>query len=218
MEYRYSFKAPLAQVREYAPSDANDFHCLRSDHISNPLVSVIMPVYNTEAYVHEALTSIRDQSLKEIEIICIDDGSSDGSLAILLKNAEQDARISVYTQKNSGQGTARNEGILEARGHYIYFMDSDDLLEPSALASLYERASANDLDILCFAGSSFFDDSSLIASHSWIANDYAIHDNVSPAAGCDLLCRLCETGSFSASACLKLFSRPFLLEHHLAFP
>ena len=100
-------------------------------------VSVVIPVYNTEKYVREAIESIIHQSLKELEIIIINDGSTDGSPEILKEISNTDHRIQVYTQTNQGQSTARNFGISHARGKYIYFMDSDDLLEEDALESCY---------------------------------------------------------------------------------
>ena len=100
-------------------------------------VSVVIPVYNTEKYVREAIESIIHQSLKELEIIIINDGSTDGSPEILKEISNTDHRIQVYTQTNQGQSTARNFGISHARGKYIYFMDSDDLLEEDALEACY---------------------------------------------------------------------------------
>ena len=93
-----------------------------------PEVSVIIPIYNTAAYLRKALDSICDQTLKELEIILIDDGSTDGSRGIIEEYAERDARIRWHAQPNQGQGVARNTALALATGRYIYFMDSDDLL------------------------------------------------------------------------------------------
>ena len=101
-------------------------------------VSVIIPIYNTEKYLAECLESIINQTLKQIEIICIDDGSSDGSAAILKEYAQNDLRISMYTQKNRGVSAARNVGVRHARGKYLFFMDSDDILEKNALEILVQ--------------------------------------------------------------------------------
>ncbi len=97
---------------------------------ADPLVSVIIPVYNTEKYLQECLNSLRRQRLKNIEIICIDDGSTDSSLTILKKYAAKDSRVTVLCQPNLRAGAARNAGLAVARGKYIHFMDSDDTLQP----------------------------------------------------------------------------------------
>ena len=90
-----------------------------------PKVSVIVPVYNTEEYLCKCLDSIIEQTLKEIEIICIDDGSNDNSLDILKNYAKKDKRITVISQKNLHAGVARNAGITVAKGEYLSFLDSD---------------------------------------------------------------------------------------------
>jgi len=116
--------------------------------VSNmPKVSVIVPVFNTAQYLEECLTSILNQSLADIEIICIDDGSKDGSLGILRRFSESDNRIKVLTQENSGAGVARNLGMKHATGTYLSFLDSDDVFEPSMLERLYNLAEERDLDI-----------------------------------------------------------------------
>lgn len=110
-------------------------------------VSVIMPVYNEEACLEESLISVMNQTLREIEIICVDDGSTDNSLTILKNHAEQDERIKVLQQNNSGPGPARNLGIKIAKGEYLAFLDSDDKFEPEMLENLYAMAKEDDLDV-----------------------------------------------------------------------
>ena len=118
----------------------------------NPLVSVIVPVYNTSKYLRQCLDSILSQTLKEIEIICVDDGSTDKSLEILLEKESQDSRIIVLQQKNKGAGAARNYGISEARGDYIAFMDSDDWYpSDDVLEELYNLC--NDFKVSIAGGS-----------------------------------------------------------------
>lgn len=118
--------------------------------ISKPRVSVIIPVYNTEAYVEEAVRSIMNQTLRDIEIIIIDDGSTDNSLSVIKKLALEDNRIAYHSQANQGQSVARNVGIEKARGEYIYFMDSDDVLEEEAFASCVEMVVREKLDFVLF--------------------------------------------------------------------
>ena len=113
-------------------------------------VSVIIPIYNTEKYLKECLNSVINQSLVDIEIICINDGSTDNSIEILNEFKKQDGRISVISQDNQGQAVARNKGLSLANGEYIYFMDSDDILDLTALEKVYSLSKENDLDLIIF--------------------------------------------------------------------
>lgn len=115
-----------------------------------PKVSVIIPVYNTEKYVKDAILSIINQTLKEIEILVINDGSTDNSLQIITEIAKKDNRMQIFSQENKGQSIARNVGIEKARGEYIYFMDSDDLLDLEALECCYNKCEVERLDFVFF--------------------------------------------------------------------
>ena len=131
--------------------------------MNTPIVSVIIPVYNTENYVRDAISSIQNQTLSDIEIIAVNDGSTDNSLSILNDISEKDPRVHVISQKNAGQSTARNTGFDIAKGKYVYFMDSDDLLEKTALEKCYKKCEINDLEVvtfdaLTFGQSGFFND------------------------------------------------------------
>ena len=110
-------------------------------------ISVIIPVYNVENYLRECLDSITSQTVKDIEIICIDDGSTDNSPEILKEYQKKDSRIKIITKENGGQATARNLGIKEAQGEYIAFIDSDDFIESEMLEKLYTKAKDDNLDI-----------------------------------------------------------------------
>ena len=110
-------------------------------------LSVIIPVYNVENYLRECLDSITSQTVKDIEIICIDDGSTDNSPEILKEYQKKDSRIKIITKENGGQATARNLGIKEAQGEYIAFIDSDDFIESEMLEKLYTKAKDDNLDI-----------------------------------------------------------------------
>ena len=114
-------------------------------------VSVIVPVYNTEKYLEECLDSITSQTLSDIEILCIDDASTDSSGEILNRYAEADNRIRViHLAETRKQGYARNLAMKSAVGEYTYFLDSDDLIPEDALSTLYDIASKDDLDVLVF--------------------------------------------------------------------
>ena len=96
-----------------------------------PLISVIIPVYNTEAYLERCLVSVLSNTYRDLEVICINDGSTDGSLEILNAFARQDERVTVIDKKNGGLSAARNDGLRRATGEWIAFIDSDDWTAPS---------------------------------------------------------------------------------------
>lgn len=114
---------------------------------STPQVSIIIPVYNTEKYLNECLDSIIAQTFKDIEIICVNDGSTDNSLKILESYQKKHKNIKIITQKNGGAGKARNTGLEAAKGKYICFWDSDDIFEPKAIETLYTQAEKSEADI-----------------------------------------------------------------------
>ena len=126
-----------------------------------PKVSVIIPVYNTEKYLEECLNSVENQTLKDIEIICVNDGSTDKSLEILNNHANKDSRIKVISQENGGVSHARNTGIENSRGDYIAFIDSDDLIVPHAYETMYYNALRYNVDMVNSRFSYFSDGESI---------------------------------------------------------
>ena len=118
-------------------------------------VSVIVPIHNSEKYLRECLDSIVSQSLKSIEVICVDDGSTDGSAAILNEYKRLDPRVRVITQTQCGVSSARNHGIAAAVGEYLAFVDSDDLIDRNAYKNAYAKAKKTNADIVVFGGQSF---------------------------------------------------------------
>lgn len=115
-----------------------------------PKVSVILPVYNQEKYLAKALDSLQNQTLREAEFICVNDGSKDGSLNILRDYAARDSRVKIIDQKNQGCGPARNSGLRAARGEYIAFLDPDDWFESDALEELYTKSKQQNCDMIVF--------------------------------------------------------------------
>lgn len=113
-------------------------------------VSVIIPVYNAERHLEQCVRSVLSQTLRDIEILCVDDGSTDASPGILARLAREDARITVLTQKNAGAGAARNHGLRHARGEYLSFLDADDFFEPRMLEEAYTRAQRDAAQIVIF--------------------------------------------------------------------
>lgn len=110
-------------------------------------VSVIIPVFNTEKYINKCLSSLVNQTLDDIEIICVNDGSADNSLEIIEKIANNDARIKIINQEHKKQGAARNAGLKIAEGEYIGFVDSDDWIDLNYYEMLYNTAKKYDADI-----------------------------------------------------------------------
>jgi glycosyltransferase involved in cell wall biosynthesis len=113
-------------------------------------ISVIIPVYNVEKYLRECLDSIVNQSLKNIEIICVNDGSTDNSLEILNEYAQKDDRFVILSQANQGQGVARNKGIDVAQGEYIMFVDPDDWIATGMLELIYNEFKRSNVDVIQF--------------------------------------------------------------------
>ena len=112
-----------------------------------PKVSLVVAVYNLEKYIVECLESIVNQTFKDLEIICVNDGSKDNSLNILEDYAKKDSRIRVISQPNQGSGAARNTGLAAANGEYVQFLDGDDYFEPDMVEKLYNLAKTCDADI-----------------------------------------------------------------------
>lgn len=115
---------------------------------STPKVSIIVPVYNCEKYLHQCVDSIVTQTLKEIEIILVDDGSTDGSPAICDEYAAKDSCVKVIHKKNEGMGVAYNTGMAESKGEYIGFVETDDWIEPEMYEELYAKAIEENVDVV----------------------------------------------------------------------
>lgn len=123
-----------------------------------PKISIIVPVYNSEKYLKDCLDSCISQTLSDIEIICVDDCSTDNSLEILEEYKTKDSRVKVfYHETNKKQGAARNTGIKNAAGEYIWFIDSDDFIDKNACQLLYDTIKKHNVDLLSFCGISFSD-------------------------------------------------------------
>lgn len=176
-------------------------------------VSVIIPVYNTEAYVADALNSILDQTLREIEVIVINDGSTDNSYEVVKSIADSDDRISLYQQENKGLSETRNRGMSMAQGKYIYFMDSDDLLDKNTLLECYEKCKAHDLDFVFFDADVFGESVGTLN-----LNYHRTHlINAETCTGISMLEHFFEVGGYQPSACLSFIRSSFLKRIGLSF-
>lgn len=185
--------------------------------MEQPKVSVIMPVYNTETYVAQAIQSVLDQDLRDIELIVVNDGSTDRSLAVIESWAVRDNRLQVITQQNRGLSGARNAGLALANGKYIYFMDSDDILLPDTFSSCYEYCESDNLDFVFFDAEVFSDeihDAAVLNKFSYKRKRFLPYV---VRAGDEAFEQLLQTFEFFSSACLIFCRRDLLLGKQLLF-
>ena len=181
----------------------------------HPKVSVIIPIYNTCHYVQEALESICRQTLTELEIIAIDDGSTDSSRKVVEQVAATDMRIRVYSQANQGQSITRNNGMQYVQGKYVYFMDSDDRLEADTLETCYSACEAGQLDFVCFDADILNKDHPCARHFNYDRSACAQPKQV--YKGVELLQRQLSARVFSPSPCLNLISTSYLKTSGLTF-
>ena len=177
-------------------------------------VSVIVPVYNVERYLRKSILSIINQTLKEIEIILIDDGSTDSSLSIMKELGKEDTRIKIFSQPNHGQSVARNIGLVNAIGEYIYFFDSDDILEEKTLEECYNKCKSQQLDFLFFDADVFSDENISLGTTTYNRTSKFIDQVYN---GSDLLTQQMASDSYSASVCLTFISKKYLDSINLFF-
>ena len=124
-------------------------------------ISVIMPVYNVESYLSNSLTSILEQTVQDITLICINDGSTDSSLSILEEYARRDARIVILNQENKGASAARNKGLDHVHTPYVTFIDADDIVHPQYLEILLDAITEYDVDFVWCKDKKFYKDSEI---------------------------------------------------------
>lgn len=166
-------------------------------------VSVIVPVYNSEKYLDKCINSLLKQSLKEIELIFVNDGSNDNSSAIIKKYRETDKRIVLVEKQNGGQASARNLGLTYARGEYVAFVDSDDYVDKDMYKILYQKAVNGNFDIL-ICNYYIEQDGNLIESRNKTINSEEIISNS-------------QYMMSSPSPCDKLFKKQFLINSNFKF-
>ena len=183
-----------------------------------PFISVIIPVYNVELWLAETLDSVLAQSLKEIEIICVNDGSTDGSREILSRYAAADPRIKIIDRENGGLSAARNTGLDAAAGCYVYFLDSDDMIEKDTLSHCYDEMQCGDLDLLFFGGRLHFENEAVYRAHRKLAGYYRLNGNYPTITnGKDLFQRMIYFTDFVSTVSLQMANRFFLNENNLRF-
>ena len=177
-------------------------------------ISVVMPIYNAADFLRAALDSVISQTLKEIEIICVDDGSTDNSLEIIKEYQKNDERVRIVTETNAGPALARNNGIRRVRGEYIAFLDADDFFESTMLEEMYKEAKKNDLDIVICDYDVYNNKKSTFTKPS-----PADHEEIVVAGGVTSKSDHpnCIFSCTNLSAWNKLFKTSFVVDKNLAF-
>ena len=179
-------------------------------------VSVVLPVYNVENYLRDCLDSIVNQTLKDIEIICINDGSPDNSLEILREYEAKDNRITVINQENGGHAVATNRGLKLATGECLFSMDSDDILELNALELSYNRLKEKDVDFVMFKAINY-DDTNDVYYESEVYSMNKIYAKVG-----DEVFNYHDIGELMFESCVtpwnKLYKREFIIENNIHYP
>lgn len=179
-------------------------------------VSVVIPVYNVEKYLNECMDSIVNQTLSDIEIICINDGSTDNSLDILQEYASCDDRIIIFNQKNQGHAVATNKGIEMARGEYLFLMDSDDILKLNALELTYNEISEKKVDFVLFKSLNYDDQ-----KDEYYESENFSMNNIFEVVGNEIF-DYNDIKELMFNACVtpwsKLYSREFIIRENIRFP
>lgn len=178
-------------------------------------VSVILTVYNKEDYLAECLDSICAQTLKEIEIICVDDGSTDSSREILEEYRKKDSRIRTIYQENAGPGIARNNGIANARGKYLSILDGDDFFEKDMLELAWKKAEEDKADFVVFGADLFYTETGKYEEAPWTLRKEECPP-YSPFHRRQMTDNIFKV--FVGWAWDKLYNREFVKKNCLAFP
>lgn len=179
-------------------------------------VSIIVPVYNVEKYLRQCLDSAVGQTLKGIEIIAVNDGSTDGSLYILQEYKKKYNNFFIINQKNKGLSAARNSGLSNAKGKYVYFLDSDDYIDKSLCEICYTECEKDKLDSITFDAEVFYDNDELIKNNKFNYNRKGkVPSNV--MMGLQFYELLLRRKSYKSSVWLFFYKRDFLIKNDIKF-
>ena len=211
--YKGRHKDFYAFCRTVAEQDYDTYIAARG-----PMLSIIIPVYNTARYIGECLDSILQSDCSETEIICIDDGSTDASQAILHRYASVHPEVQAYTISHAGISGARNYGLAKAKGRYIQFVDSDDKLTPDTISSIITVMEREWLDVCFFGAHSFYETPQLKEKYPVYEKNYIrqhLYPGVRSAAALyeDLNCH----GEWRVCVTMQVFRREFLNRYGITF-
>jgi len=183
-----------------------------------PKVSLVIPAYNVAPYLSCCLNSVTGQTLEDIQIICVNDGSTDKSGDILKQFAAKDERIMVIQQRNGGLSSARNVGASVATGEYIYFLDSDDFISLTAMEKLYTCARERELDLLAFDAMAFFEDDSLRSQNAHYEAFYRRRQRYPDVmSGARLFTAMSVNDDYRTSVCLQFINNNYYRSAGLHF-
>lgn len=178
---------------------------------NKPKISIIIPFYNVEPYVKRCLNSLTNQTFSDIEILCINDGSTDNTLEVLKSSSTSDDRIKIITQQNKGVSAARNTGIKNAKGEFLLFIDGDDYIELNSCELLYQKALETDADMICFWRKYIYDNKKeknpLPKNISALNKVYKFNDNISGTFKDLFGCFMCD----------RLYKKSFLTDNNIYF-
>lgn len=181
-------------------------------------VSIIIPVYNDEKFLSEALNSAVNQNFDNYEIICVNDGSTDRTEELLLDFKSKYKNIKVLSQENRGLSAARNFGLAEAKGDYILFMDSDDMLEENTLSTAWNCCMKKELDVLFFSFTNFCNDKELSLRYcDKIKQKKRLTEYTNVLSGQDMFVRQNETKEYYVVVWAQMIKRSFLLKNGINF-
>ncbi|WP_066633812.1 glycosyltransferase [Desulfolucanica intricata] len=183
---------------------------MKGREMVNPIISIVVPVYNVEQYLDRCVNSLINQTFKDIEIILVDDGSTDNSPKLCDEYARQDNRIKVIHKKNGGLSDSRNMGIHYAKGEYILFVDSDDYIENDTCEKFANIVSEQEVDIV-IGGAKKITSSEV----KKMLPSTSLYNSV--LSGSDYLKHELKHNCAKMAACLNLYRRKFLLENNLFF-
>ena len=201
----------------YENSNIDDkFDVIRKS--DNVKVSVIVPFYNDEKYVSDCLESLRDQTMKELQIICVNDGSQDNSRSIVEEFSKYDERIEIIDKENGGLSSARNVGISRAKGKYLMFLDSDDYLDLDSIRYLYTVAEQDDTDIIDFDAVAFFETKEDEEKNSNYKSFYERKYNSNEVClGEEYFSECIQNNDFKPSVCLHFMKTSFIKDNGITF-
>ena len=179
-------------------------------------VSVIIPIYNTEKYLQDCLDSIEKQTLNDIEVILVNDGSTDGSEIIANEYCQRNNNFKLINQKNAGLSAARNAGIDEAHGEYVYFLDSDDYIAEDAIETLYSKAEKENLDILKFPAYIFEEDHK---DYVWLRKTGYLQSGLYPDVynGLQFYKQIIRNNDYDPSCCLIFIKKSLIDDRNVRF-
>ncbi len=181
------------------------------------LVSIVIPVYNVRQYLEQCVKSAIKQCYSKVEVLLIDDGSTDGSGELCDELSVLDSRIIVFHKTNGGLSSARNYGLARAKGEYILFLDSDDYIEDKAIETLIRMVVDDDLDMLAFGGHCFWDYKVDSSTKKQYVNMYGRKKVYKANSGPTLYMQLKENNEYYPAVPMHLYNKTFLEKKQLSF-